>query len=236
MLGAAAGLFAGGPFGAIAGAGIGQAWGRGWLWPQPPSGELQTELRLMFELMGHLAKADGRVSKREVAFAEGLMERFQLSAEGRRSAIAAFGRGRDPDFRLDLAIDQLEKSGMRGTAEAEQLVGLLTRLAQVDAPLVPAEKGALERIATRLGVDQQRRKIPSSQTTDITWTATSAHAELGLATQASSDLIRSAYKRLMSRYHPDKLAARELSDAQRAAAEDRLRRIRSAYEFLRSRS
>ncbi len=190
----------------------------------------------MFELLGHLAKADGRVSEREIAFVEGLMERFKLSANARHGAIAAFDRGRAPTFQLDRAIDQLGASGLRGTAEAQQMVDVLTRLAEADGPLAPAEKGALGRIAARLGVIRARRRVLSSQTTDITWTITSAHAELGLSGSPATDLVRSSYKRLMSRYHPDKLAARQLSDNQRAAAEDRLRRIRSAYEYLRSRS
>lgn len=236
LLGAAAGLFAGGPFGAIAGAGLGQAWGRGWLWPSPKDGGLPTELRSIFELLGHLAKADGRVSEREIAFVEGLMERFKLSAKARHGAIAAFDRGRAPTFQLDRAIDELGASGLRGTAEAQQMVDLLTRLAEADGPLAAAEKGALGRIAARLGVTKAQRRVLSSQTADITWTAASAHAELGLSGSAAPDLVRTSYKRLMSRYHPDKLAARQLSDNQRAAAEDRLRRIRSAYEYLRSRS
>ena len=235
VLGAAAGLFAGGPFGAIAGAGLGHAWGRGWLWPGDERAKLPLELRLMFELLGHLAKADGRVSEREVAFAEGLMERFRLAGESRKAAIAAFDRGRAADFKLEPAIAQLDQSGLRGTAEAAQMVDILIRLAEADGPLVPAEKGALERISMRLGVDRRRRKTPSSQTADITWTTASAHSELGLTTRASAELVRSSYKRLMSRYHPDKLAAQALSDRERSEAEDRLRRIRSAYEYLRSR-
>ena len=235
VLGAAVGLLAGGPFGALAGAGLGQAWGRGWLWPNQTTRGLPIELRLMFELLGHLAKADGRVSEREIAFAEGLMQRFKLSTSGRKAAISAFDRGRATDFQLEPAIAQLDQSGIRGTAEAEQMVDILMRLAEADGPLVPAEKGALERIAMRLGVSGRRRRTPSSQTADITWTSASAHAELGLDQQADADQVRSAYKRLMSRYHPDKLAAQALSDQERSAADDRLRRIRSAYEYLRSR-
>lgn len=235
VIGATAGMLAGGPFGAVAGAGLGHAWGRGWLWPGGSKSALQVELRLLFELLGHLAKADGRVSEREIAFAEGLMERFKLKVAARKEAIAAFDRGRQAGFQIDAAINQLGQSGLPGTDEAGQMVDILHRLAEADGPLAPAEKGALERIALRLGVSERRRKQPASQTTDITWTVSSARSELGVNSQADSELVRSAYKRLMSRYHPDKLAAQALSDQERSAAEDRLRRIRSAYEYLRNR-
>lgn len=235
VLGATAGMLAGGPFGAIAGAGLGHAWGRGWLWPGNARGDLPVELRLLFELIGHLAKADGRVSEREIAFTEGLMDRFKLKVPARKQAIAAFDRGRQPGFQIDTAIGQLGQSGLPGTDEAGQMVDILYRLAEADGALAPAEKGALERIAMRLGVAERRRRQPASQTADITWTVSSARSELGLTSQADSELVRSAYKRLMSRYHPDKLAAQALSEQERAAAEDRLRRIRSAYEYLRTR-
>src|SRR5690606_17660489 len=54
-----------------------------------------------FSIMGHLSKADGRVSEQEIAQAEAMMARMQLSAEQRQRAIGQFQRGKQADFPLD---------------------------------------------------------------------------------------------------------------------------------------
>ena len=54
----------------------------------------QVLLDSAFALMGHLAKADGRVSQEEIAQAEALMTRMQLTAEQRQQAIRQFHFGK----------------------------------------------------------------------------------------------------------------------------------------------
>ena len=51
--------------------------------------------------MGHLAKADGRVSEDEIAQARAVMDRMQLSEEQRKQAIALFNQGKQDDFPLE---------------------------------------------------------------------------------------------------------------------------------------
>ena len=55
----------------------------------------------VFSIMGHLAKADGRVSEQEIGQAEAIMSRMQLNDEQRRRAQEAFRHGKDDDFPLD---------------------------------------------------------------------------------------------------------------------------------------
>ena len=58
---------------------------------------------------------------------------------------------------------------------------------------------------------------------------------LGVSRGASADEIKKAYRRLMSKNHPDKLAPAEAATAAKTEAERRTREVRSAYELLRSR-
>ncbi|MCB1635578.1 MAG: TerB family tellurite resistance protein [Xanthomonadales bacterium] len=232
VLATGVGALIGGPYGAVVGLGVGQAWDRGWIGTRRmPRLKVGAELSALFELLGHLARADGRVSEREVAFAEGLMDRFELRGAQRARAVEAFDRGRAEQFRIDAAIEQLAGSYPRGSEEARQLADLLLRLAETDGPLVPAERGALARISERLGLTHA---APRS-TSGTRWTDDAARRELGLERGADGDTIRAAYKRLLSKYHPDKLAARGLSEAEQADAQARLQRAREAYEHLRPR-
>jgi len=58
-----------------------------------------------------------------------------------------------------------------------------------------------------------------------------AYAELGLAPSASDEQVEQAFRRLISEYHPDRVAnaAQEIRDL----AEARARTINTAYEAIR---
>ncbi len=58
-----------------------------------------------------------------------------------------------------------------------------------------------------------------------------AYATLGVATDASADDIDRAYRQLMGKYHPDKVAG--AADEIRALAETRARAINAAYDRIR---
>ena len=62
-----------------------------------------------------------------------------------------------------------------------------------------------------------------------------AYLTLGLDEKSSNEEIKTAYRRLMSRNHPDKIAGSNPGEAELAEAERRTREIRSAYEMLKAR-
>src|SRR5215470_11270109 len=54
--------------------------------------------RASFEVMGHLAKADGRISEAEIAAASAFMGELGLDEAHKREAIACFNHGKQPDY------------------------------------------------------------------------------------------------------------------------------------------
>jgi uncharacterized membrane protein YkvA (DUF1232 family) len=58
------------------------------------------------------------------------------------------------------------------------------------------------------------------------------HTVLGIERGASQDEIKSAYRRLATKYHPDKLG--HLGDEFKALAEKRFKEIQGAYQELKS--
>ena len=60
-----------------------------------------------------------------------------------------------------------------------------------------------------------------------------AYTALGLSADADVAQIKRAYRRLMSKNHPDKLAAKGLPDSMREVAEERAREINVAYELIK---
>ncbi len=104
VVGGALGFVLGGPLGALLGGALGHNLDRGMAslegTEELDPGErerVQTAFfTATFSVMGHMAKADGRVSAREIALAEAVMAQMELSADMRRTAIGLVrpGKGR----------------------------------------------------------------------------------------------------------------------------------------------
>jgi len=62
-----------------------------------------------------------------------------------------------------------------------------------------------------------------------------AYEVLGVRQDASNDEIKKAYRRLMNRNHPDKIAPSKPDAAVLAEAERRTREVRHAYDLLKAR-
>ena len=101
LVGGAFGFMLGGPLGALLGGVLGHNFDRG-------LGRLGQDERFRpgdrervqtafftatFSVMGHLAKADGRISPQEIALAEAVMAQMDLDGERRRAAIRLYERG-----------------------------------------------------------------------------------------------------------------------------------------------
>ena len=56
---------------------------------------------------------------------------------------------------------------------------------------------------------------------------------LGVARKGPDSEVTRAYRRLMSRNHPDKLVAKGLPESMMKLAEEKTRQIRAAYELIR---
>ena len=61
----------------------------------------------------------------------------------------------------------------------------------------------------------------------------SAYSVLGCSQSSSNDEIKRAYRRLVSEYHPDKIAAKGLPEEFQKVAAGKFREIQSAYEEIR---
>jgi DnaJ like chaperone protein len=59
-----------------------------------------------------------------------------------------------------------------------------------------------------------------------------AYDALGVAANASDDDIKKAYRKLMSQYHPDKLAGQGIPEFMIKAATERTQKIQGAYSYI----
>ena len=60
------------------------------------------------------------------------------------------------------------------------------------------------------------------------------YAELEVSADASDQEVTKAYRRQMSRHHPDKLVANGLPESMAQVAKEKTQRIQEAYEAIRA--
>lgn len=257
--GALLGVVTGGPVGAMFGAALGhmldmQAETR----LKASAGQRVDEaavqdafFRSTFQVMGHVAKADGRVSQDEIRAARAMMVELRLGEPEVQLAMSLFNQGKAKDFPLDAALRRLHsifrtrpdlcrmfvqiqlQSALWGdglNAPARKVVTRVCELLDVSTyELVQME--ALLRMQRSSGPGAQGSS--QSRSTHGASNLADAYAVLGVAATATNAEVTKAYRRLMSQNHPDKLHARGLPESMMKVAQEKTRQILVAYEAVR---
>jgi DnaJ like chaperone protein len=194
--------------------------------------------RTAFEIMGYVAKSDGRVSEAEIGAARKLMQELNLSPADIGAAIVCFRVGKSPGYDAELSIERLREScGLRYDL-LRAFVDLQLRAALAGNGLSPPARAVLARIAGRLGLSglefaQMEASVRGRQgrgTSDLA----ECYAELEVEPTISDQEVTKAYRRQMSRHHPDKLVANGLPESMAQMAKEKTQRIQEAYEGIRA--
>lgn len=249
VIGGAFGFLTLGPLGALLGAALGHSLDSGFAqlgYTAPGDREtIQTAFfTAVFAVMGHIAKADGRVTQIEIQVAEALMDRMRLNKDQRRTAVQLFTEGKKPDFPLESVLAQFRNVCLRQPSLLRMFIEILLDAALVDGALSAAERQILHRVCASLGITPTEFAHLERMRTAGRWSGgasapaaaakTNPYAALGIDRQASNAEIKRAYRKLMSQHHPDKLVSKGLPEEMMALAKDRVREIRSAYDEIKA--
>ena len=196
-----------------------------------------------FSVLGHLAKADGVVTRDEIRLASQVMDELQLSEAHRRLARRLFREGRAPGFPVGEVLDQLRRECRYGSHLVTMFVEILLHAAYADGALHPRERTLLQSICARLRLpDGELERLEamvraqhharSGEPSDALSPA-DAYAILGVEEGCSDAELKRAYRRMMSRHHPDKLVAKGLPEEMMRVATEKTREIKAAWDRLR---
>lgn len=209
-------------------------------------------LQATFLVMGRLSKADGRVSEAEIAYARRTMDWMGLTPEQRREAMRLFAEGKQPDFPLDETLVRLHRECAGWHSLVRMFVGIQLRAAYADGVIHDSERDLLFHICRRLGFPasefermeaalrlehggpEKRAGFSSQHPGPDRHPLQEACALLGIAPDASDEAVKTAYRRLLSRHHPDKLMAQGATEEAIRRAAARTHEIRQAYERIRA--
>ncbi len=262
FIGGTFGFLMGGPMGALFGAAVGHQFdqGKGNQIPfqveDDSSAHYKAQMAFFtaaFSVMGHIAKADGRVNEAEIEFARKAMARLQLNEDMRKTAMRLFNEGKSAAFPLDGVLQQFREECQNRYHLIRYFVELQLELALADSVLHAAEERLLLQVCGRLhfsrfefhalktmleaqlrmGGWSQQQQSGRVQSRRREPTLADSYAVLGLDSSASDREVRQAYRRLLSRHHPDKLAAMGMPEEKVKLANEKTHEICQAWDTIR---
>jgi DnaJ like chaperone protein len=252
VVGGALGFMVGGPIGAILGAGLAHQFSKhdalGLESRMNEPSQTQTAfLVATFSVMGHVAKLDGRVHPEAISYAKQVINELNLDTELRGTAINLFRQGKKADFQLEPVLTQFYQHCQHRPDLLQRFLSIQLHTAVVDGVLSQREETLLWRLCNRLRISRfhyERLKIQllaqqyfyqqtaQMQSPHRTSSLAEAYRVLGLTTTATPAEVKQAYRRLMNQHHPDKLAAKGLSEAAMNLAKEKTQQISKAYETI----
>lgn len=199
-----------------------------------------------FSIMGHIAKADGYVTKDEIAMAQQIMDHMKLNAEQKRAAIEFFNKGKQADFDLDAILKEFKHVAHRRTTLLQMFLEIQLHATFADGKMDVTEQRIIKKIAQQLGFSARH----------LEQLITLVQSNLGLHGQADmhksrSELLKEAYdmlavkpsdsdadvkksyRRLMNQHHPDKLVSKGLPEEMIQMATEKTQQIKAAYDLLK---
>lgn len=253
LLGGALGFAVASIPGAILGALLGQVVDRRlalYSWPQlrerlggkPAMGQDE----LLFTFLGRVAKVNGRVDQSHIEQARREMQRLGLNTAATARAVDAFNRGRDGKQSLAPYLRALQ----RKRTAAEGLLRAGWRMVWADHRAHPVECELMVDCGRSMGwstaqvhalsadyepQQRQQRQPPQQPLARRDDAFDAALRLLGVTPAAEPEQIKRAYRRLLSKHHPDKLEGAGATEDRVREATERTRRLHDAYALVRER-
>ena len=221
--GAAAGLFVGGPIGALVGAVAGHFF-------LDRDGDPGVTFTIaVVALAGKMARADGVVTETEFDVFRSV---FGVPVQEEANIRRIFNLARQDIAGFEHYAGQIAHLFMGNPAMLEDVLDGLFEIAKADGVLHPAEAQFLERVAEIFGfAPGEFRRIRASH---FPPELTDPYVIMGISYSADENELKQTYRRLVKENHPDSLMARGVPPEFIKLATDKLAAINNAYDKIRS--
>ena len=221
--GAAAGLFVGGPVGALVGAVAGH-----FILDREADPGVTFTIAVV-ALAGKMARADGVVTETEF---DVFLRVFSVPPQEEANVWRIFNRARQATPGSEHYAQQIARLFVGNPAVLEDVLDGLFEIAKADGVLHPSEAQFLERVAEIFGfAPNEFRRIRASH---FAPELTDPYVILGVSYSADEDELKQTYRKLVRENHPDSLMARGVPAEFIRLANDKLAAINNAYDKIRT--
>ncbi len=204
-------------------------------------------LEYLFAGMGRIAKAGGRVLPEHITYTEQIMDQMGLQVNIRQQAKAWFSAGKSPNFPMQTLSRECLQPTEQGSASRLSMLRCFCTLVAMtpsDAALTQLKllSGYLgfapNRVAREYGdvaSHLQQKQGSQRQTTEPSKNPSAqlqrARQLLQVGANEDFNAVKHAYRKQVSRYHPDKLPG-TASTQQRQEAAAKMVALRDALELI----
>ena len=240
-IGGSIGWFVGGPLGALLGAAFGQHLEHEMTKKGTPrtrrTANVPPDRSMVFcasaaAMLAKLAKADGQVTRNEIAAVEAAFSRLGFRAGARAYAISVFRKAKDDSHSI-YEYAQEFAAAVPSLEIRELFYGLLWDLARADGRVGPAERRILHDIPMALRIRVGWFHVYDEPETPRNALA-DAYATLGVEAGASDEDVKRAYREKAKKCHPDVLRAQGLPDEMIGRATEQMKRVNAAWAAIRN--
>ncbi|MBK1661993.1 TerB family tellurite resistance protein [Paracraurococcus ruber] len=257
IIGGVVGFVSGGPLGALMGAAVGHAadqnGGRmpaGGLFGRPSAKEAADLAAMLGSkeqlfaisvvvLTAKLAKCDGPVKREEI---DAFKRMFRIPPESLREIGQLFDQARDSSDDYRLFAQRLGEAFADNKGMLEDVLAALFQIARADGPLTKSEVAFLQGVQLGFGLeapswerarDGRPGAGPQPGAAAAVQTGPDPYVILGVPRNATDEVVRAAWRKLMRENHPDSLAARGVPPDFIRRATDKVAEINAAWDRVK---
>jgi len=179
----------------------------------------------LLALSALIIKADGKIQQKELDF----VRSFFIGQYGKERADSIFRAFNTQIKKETQHLDQLTRVFVQQTSYETrlQILHFLFGIANADGSVSDSELKKLSQIATGM-----RLRLPDFESIKAMFVKNTdnAYKILEVDANASEEQIKTAYRKMVKKYHPDKLRGQD--PAMIKGAEEKFRKVQEAYEQI----
>jgi DnaJ like chaperone protein len=195
-----------------------------------------------YQLTGHLAKMDGKVSEQSIAIIETSLQQFKFNKAQKSLAKKAFNQGKNAAFNPYVTIQRLQIALPMQPSVKSAVAGMIIQLVETDPFPSSKKKQRLDDILRGIGIirfnsrnqHSHRYSFQQQQSTHgLHW----AYQVLGVNERTPRDEVKRKYRKMLSDNHPDRLHSKENTPPSEKAikqANEKTFEIKKAYTLIKA--
>ena len=202
--------------------------------PEPVPMSKEERNRILFHntfaMMAKMAKADGYVTKEEVETVKKFMaEPLLLNAESRSRATKIFNQAKNDEKPFDPLSEEFATAFRHDIKTRAMMFEMLLAIALADGVLHPNEDRLLLKLLNDFKLNIEAYNVIRR---DFLPEVDSLYSILGIPPDSSDSEVKKKYRKLSLEYHPDKMAAANVSESVKKLAEEKFKEINQAYDTI----